>query len=113
MVLGPGCQPQQLMDWADRYGDLRDRDDSASRRADRPTGDLPRRAGLHRGIEPDQEAAWTAAIDRHLELWIANLDRTTMLVAGADTAGFIIWTPILFPEFRHWTPARNVVFQAI
>jgi ribosomal protein S18 acetylase RimI-like enzyme len=46
-------------------------------------------------IEPDQEAAWAAAIDRHLELWIANLDRTTLLIAGTDTAGFVIWSPTL------------------
>lgn len=44
-------------------------------------------------VEPGQEAAWTAAIDRSLELWIANLDRTTMLLAGPDVAGFVIWTP--------------------
>ena len=44
-------------------------------------------------IEPGQEAAWTEAIDRNLELWIANLDRTTMLLAGAGTAGFVMWTP--------------------
>jgi ribosomal protein S18 acetylase RimI-like enzyme len=44
-------------------------------------------------IEPGQEAAWTGAIDRSLELWIANLDRTTMLLAGTITAGFVIWMP--------------------
>ena len=46
-------------------------------------------------IEPGQEAAWTEAIDRNLELWIANLDRTTMLLAGAGagTAGFVMWVP--------------------
>jgi len=56
-----------------------------------------------KAVEPAQEAAWTAAIDRNLELWIANLTRTTMLLAGADVAGadvagpdiagFVIWTP--------------------
>ncbi|HEY6791998.1 MAG TPA: GNAT family N-acetyltransferase [Trebonia sp.] len=49
-------------------------------------------------IEPGQEAAWTAAIDRHLDLWIANLDRTTILLAGGDVAGFMIWTPA--PAYR-------------
>jgi ribosomal protein S18 acetylase RimI-like enzyme len=44
-------------------------------------------------IEPGQEAAWTAAIDRNLELWIANLGRATMLLAGPEIAGFVIWTP--------------------
>jgi ribosomal protein S18 acetylase RimI-like enzyme len=28
-----------------------------------------------------------------LDLWITNLDRTTMLLAGTDIAGFVIWTP--------------------
>jgi ribosomal protein S18 acetylase RimI-like enzyme len=48
-----------------------------------------------RDIEPGQEAAWTEATDRNLELWIANLDRTTMLLAGtaASTAGFVMWVP--------------------
>ncbi|MGH3253567.1 MAG: GNAT family N-acetyltransferase [Trebonia sp.] len=44
-------------------------------------------------FEPGQEAAWTEAIDRNLELWIANLDRTTMLLAGTGTAGFVSWMP--------------------
>jgi GNAT superfamily N-acetyltransferase len=51
-----------------------------------------------RAIEPDQEAAWTAATDRHLELWIANLDRATVLLAGTETAGFVIWMPA--PAYR-------------
>jgi ribosomal protein S18 acetylase RimI-like enzyme len=51
-----------------------------------------------KAIEPGQEAAWTAAIDRNLDLWIANLDRTTMLLAGTDIAGFVIWTPT--PAYR-------------
>jgi ribosomal protein S18 acetylase RimI-like enzyme len=51
-----------------------------------------------RAIEPGQEAAWTAAIDRSLDLWIENLDRATMLVAGTDIAGFVIWTPT--PAYR-------------
>lgn len=51
-----------------------------------------------KAIEPGQEAAWTAAIDRNLDLWIANLDRTTMLLAGTDIAGFVIWTPS--PAYR-------------
>jgi ribosomal protein S18 acetylase RimI-like enzyme len=51
-----------------------------------------------KAIEPGQQAAWTAAIDRHLELWIANLERATMLLAGPDSAGFVIWTPS--PAYR-------------
>jgi ribosomal protein S18 acetylase RimI-like enzyme len=46
-----------------------------------------------KAIEPDQEAAWTAGIDRTLDLWISNLDRATILLAGTDTAGFVIWMP--------------------
>jgi ribosomal protein S18 acetylase RimI-like enzyme len=49
-------------------------------------------------IEPAQEGAWTAAIDRNLDLWIANLDRATMLLADTDLAGFVIWTPT--PAYR-------------
>jgi GNAT superfamily N-acetyltransferase len=49
-------------------------------------------------IEPDQEAAWTDAIDRSLELWTANLGRATMLLAGPDIAGFVIWTSA--PAYR-------------
>lgn len=44
-------------------------------------------------IEPDQMAAWTAAIDRNLELWIAQLDRTTVLLTGGHVAGFVMWRP--------------------
>jgi len=44
-------------------------------------------------IEPDQTTAWTAATDRNLELWIANLGRTTMLLAEGGVAGFVMWTP--------------------
>jgi ribosomal protein S18 acetylase RimI-like enzyme len=51
-----------------------------------------------KAIEPGQEAAWTTAIDRNLDLWIANLDRTTMLLAGTDVAGFVIWSPT--PAYR-------------
>ena len=47
-----------------------------------------------KAIEPGQEAAWTEAIDRNLELWTANLSRTTMLLAGPGAAaGFVIWMP--------------------
>lgn len=49
-------------------------------------------------LEPDQETAWTAAIDRNLGRWIANLDRTTMLLTGPDVAGFVMWTPT--PAYR-------------
>jgi ribosomal protein S18 acetylase RimI-like enzyme len=44
-------------------------------------------------VEPGQEAVWTSAIDRNLERWIANLDRTTMLLAGPDVAGYVMWAP--------------------
>ena len=38
--------------------------------------------GVMQDIEPGQEAAWTEAIDRSLEL-----------LAGTGTAGFVIWMP--------------------
>jgi GNAT superfamily N-acetyltransferase len=44
-------------------------------------------------IEPQQTTAWTAAIDRNLELWIANLGRTTVLLAEGTVAGFVMWKP--------------------
>lgn len=58
-------------------------------------------------IEPDQTASWTAAIDGNLALWIAQLDRTTILELSGHTgasaqsgyaddwmpAGFVMWMP--------------------
>ena len=44
-------------------------------------------------IEPKSEAGWTAALDRNLELWIANLDRTTVLEANGEPAGYAMWMP--------------------
>lgn len=64
-------------------------------------GDLPTILRAERdyvaAVEPAQLAAWTAAIDRNLGLWIAHLDRTTVLEAddetGPTTAGFVMWMP--------------------
>jgi len=44
-------------------------------------------------IEPLSEASWTAAIDRNLELWIANLDRTTVVELDGEAAGYAMWMP--------------------
>jgi hypothetical protein len=60
-----------------------------------------------KNVEPEQEGEWTAAIDRNLELWIANLDRTTMLLAGTDIAGFVIWTPT--PAYRDTGLSKSLV----
>jgi len=64
-------------------------------------GDLPTILRAERdyvaAVEPAQLAPWTAAIDRNLALWIAHLDRTTVLEAddetGPTTAGFVMWMP--------------------
>ena len=44
-------------------------------------------------IESQHMTAWTAAIDRNLELWIANLGRTTVVLAEGAIAGFVMWQP--------------------
>ena len=44
-------------------------------------------------IEPANEAGWIAALDRNLELWIANLERTIMLEAHGEAAGYAMWMP--------------------
>ena len=64
-------------------------------------GDLPTILRAERdyvaAVEPAQLAPWTAATDRNLALWIAHLDRTTVLEAddetGPTTAGFVMWMP--------------------
>ena len=61
------------------------------------SADLPVIFGAERdyitAIEPHHMTAWTAAIDRNLELWIANLGRTTVLLAEGTIAGFVMWKP--------------------
>ncbi len=44
-------------------------------------------------VEPDQQDAWTAAIDRNLALWIENLARTSVLIVDGQAGGFVMWTP--------------------
>ena len=60
--------------------------------ADLPLVEEAERAYV-RDVEPDQEAAWTAALDRNRALWRAELDRTTVLEVGGAPAGFVVWTP--------------------
>jgi ribosomal protein S18 acetylase RimI-like enzyme len=43
-------------------------------------------------VEPASLDSWTLAIDRNLELWVANLDRTTVLLVGDEPAGYVMWT---------------------
>ena len=43
-------------------------------------------------IEPDQAESWARAIDRNLELWIANLERTGVAEVGDRPAGYAMWT---------------------
>ena len=49
--------------------------------------------GYIRDVEPGQEDAWTAALDRNRALWRANLARTTVLEVDGAPAGFVMWTP--------------------
>jgi len=61
-------------------------------------------------VEPGRLAAWQAAADRNLELWVANLGRTLVAVLGEADAGYAMWTPAgdratvitihVFPEYR-------------
>jgi ribosomal protein S18 acetylase RimI-like enzyme len=61
-------------------------------------------------VEPGQLAAWQAAADRNLELWIANLGRTLVAVFGGADAGYAMWRPAgdratvitihVFPRYR-------------
>lgn len=44
--------------------------------------------------EPDQEAAWRAALDRNRALWAANLDRTTVLEVDGTAAGYAMWADV-------------------
>lgn len=47
-------------------------------------------------VEPAQMESWTAAMDRNLELWVENLDRTSVLEldeGGRQAAGFMMWRP--------------------
>ncbi|MGY1730102.1 GNAT family N-acetyltransferase [Geodermatophilus sp. SYSU D01045] len=63
-----------------------------AREADLPLVEAAERAYV-RDVEPAQEAAWTAALDRNRALWRANLARTTVLEVEGEPAGFVMWTP--------------------
>ncbi|MGH3279118.1 MAG: GNAT family N-acetyltransferase [Trebonia sp.] len=43
-------------------------------------------------IEPGQLPGWLAAVDRNLELWIANLERTLVALIDGVEAGYTMWT---------------------
>ena len=43
-------------------------------------------------IEPGQLPRWLAAVDRNLELWVANLGRTLIAVLDGTDAGYAMWT---------------------
>ncbi|PWW21084.1 ribosomal protein S18 acetylase RimI-like enzyme [Geodermatophilus normandii] len=60
--------------------------------ADLPLVEEAERAYV-RDVEPGQESAWTAALERNRALWRANLARTTVLEADGEPAGFVMWTP--------------------
>ena len=63
-----------------------------AREDDLPLVEAAERAYI-RDVEPAQEAAWTAALDRNRALWRANLARTTVIEVDGDPAGFLVWTP--------------------
>ncbi|MFJ8488821.1 GNAT family N-acetyltransferase [Streptomyces sp. NPDC094038] len=44
-------------------------------------------------VEPERLAAWTEAIDRNLELWIANLERSVVVELDGARVGYAIWAP--------------------
>ncbi|WP_394769620.1 hypothetical protein [Lacisediminihabitans sp.] len=44
-----------------------------------------------REMEPASEAGWTLAIDRNLQLWIDNLDRTVMFEHDGTVVGYEMW----------------------
>ncbi len=44
-----------------------------------------------RAIEPTEEAGWTEATDRNLELWVDNLATTTVLESDGEPAAFVMW----------------------
>lgn len=43
--------------------------------------------------EPDHEAAWRSHLERHLTLWVENLDRLTVAVREGQFAGYVLWAP--------------------
>jgi hypothetical protein len=58
-------------------------------------GDLPAILRAERlymqHMEPESEEGWTRAIDRNLQLWIDNLDRTVMLEHKGTVVGCEMW----------------------
>ena len=47
-----------------------------------------------RAIEPEHEQRWTAATDRHLAAWLADLDRTLVLEADGEPVGYAAWRAV-------------------
>ncbi|MCM4081135.1 GNAT family N-acetyltransferase [Paractinoplanes hotanensis] len=48
-------------------------------------------AAYMKQIEPGHEAGWVAAADRNLAGWIAGLERTLILEADGEPAGYAAW----------------------
>ncbi len=44
-----------------------------------------------RQFEPAAEAGWTKAIDKNLQMWVANLHRAQVLVLNGEPVGYSIW----------------------
>jgi ribosomal-protein-alanine N-acetyltransferase len=46
-----------------------------------------------REIEPEHEAAWAEATERHLGDWLDGLDRTLVAEVDGEPAGYAAWAP--------------------
>nr|WP_246324553.1 GNAT family N-acetyltransferase [Petropleomorpha daqingensis] len=76
-----------------------------------------------RDVEPDAEPAWIRATDRNLELWVANLLRTTVAEVAGEPAGFVMWMPTgqtatvvtvqVLPEFRRCGLGRRLLDRVV
>ncbi|MBU2666817.1 GNAT family N-acetyltransferase [Actinoplanes bogorensis] len=51
-------------------------------------------AAYMREIEPEHEARWAAATDRHLARWIECLEHTLILEADGEPVGYAAWDVI-------------------
>lgn len=47
-------------------------------------------------MEPTSEEGWTKAIDRNLQLWVDNLDRTKVIEHDGTAVGYEMWAADTF-----------------
>jgi ribosomal protein S18 acetylase RimI-like enzyme len=71
---------------------------SAPRLREATPGDLPfilrGERSYMENLEPANLASWTDAIDRNLDLWITNLERTVIVELDGDRVGYALWMSI-------------------